>query len=86
VLTAVIALAVICLALLWLLRDQQARHQEAMDQREAAYTDERRELLTRIQKPELVPIKPNGRLPQPKPTDHEALSQVGSLTDFDADG
>jgi hypothetical protein len=74
-----IALAVLCLALLWLLRDQQKRHQEAIDQREAAWTEERRELLTRIQRPELVPA-PRGSVKQsPPPKDAHEFASVGTV-------
>lgn len=77
-----IALAVVCLALIVLLYLQQQRHQEALDQREAAWSDERRELLSRIQRPDLLPVRPREMHAEPDEAAREraaALSQVGRV-------
>jgi hypothetical protein len=82
VIAALVAVAVVCLALIVLLYLQQQRHQEALDQRETAWFTERQELLDRIQRPEILPYRPREERPGPDEDAREEaakLAQVGRV-------
>jgi hypothetical protein len=72
-----IALAVVCLALIVLLYLQQQRHQEALDQRETVWFTERQELLNRIQRPDLLPVRQREVSQEP---DEEARKRAAQLS------
>jgi hypothetical protein len=76
----VIALAVVCLALLWLLRDQQKRHSQERVEADRRWADERSVLLTRIQRPEYAPIPQRDFTPVEPPRDAAALASIGTVT------
>lgn len=74
-----VALVLALIALVVIVREILARH--ATEQ--ASWTDERRELLNRIQRPEFLPVASPGNyvIPEPEP---DEIGQVGEIM-FDPD-
>jgi hypothetical protein len=79
VIAALAALAAVCLALIVLLYLQQRRHQEALDQREAAWFTERQELLNRIQRPDLLPVRQREVNAEPDEAARERAAQLSRV-------
>jgi hypothetical protein len=80
---AIVAIAILgaCVfALVVALGFSLIRHHEA----EMAWADERRELLTRIQRPEYVPAAPmpNFELPEMEPDQVELINTIADLSDL----
>jgi hypothetical protein len=79
---ALIVLALVALAALYLLRDKDKRHTETLHQLSVEWAAERSELLTRIQRPEYVP-PPQQSFKQPAPPkDAAELARVGTVLPF----
>jgi hypothetical protein len=78
----VIALALLLAHLIVVLVRERDRAEQTMLAREEEWRDERRELLTRVVRPDLVPIKrtPEAREPRERQTDAAALAAVGRVS------
>jgi hypothetical protein len=79
---ALIVLALVALAALYLLRDKDKRHTETLRQLNVAWTAERSELLTRIQRPEYVPPPQQTFKQLAPPKDAAELARVGTVLPF----
>jgi hypothetical protein len=75
---ACLALLTVCL-LAVLLAVRERAHDHTLASREAAWTLERRELLNRIQRPDLAPITELPRREPKPPQDASQFARVGSI-------
>jgi hypothetical protein len=84
IVVAVAELAVLLLVVagfLWFLRDERERNAQVLADQALLFEQERSELLTRIQHPQLVPMRRGGAAAarQSRSTDAKALAQVGTF-------
>lgn len=66
----IIVLGVVILALVWMLRVERKDAAKALTEQAAAWHKERQELITRVQRPDLVPTR------EPRPIDPEQLQRL----------
>lgn len=73
----ILVLALVALRLLVALERQRDRADQTMRAREQEWRDERRELITRALRPDLVPVK---RVPRPPGEPRETPRDLGELS------
>jgi hypothetical protein len=87
VIAAIVALSVVCLALLTLLRAQARDHRYERENADARWQAERSELINRIQRPDVLPTRPRREPREPRePKDTVELARVGTVVPLHPDG
>jgi hypothetical protein len=79
---AVVALALLALALVVVLVVRERDHARERQEDAALHRGERRELTTRIQRPEWIPAPPRDFKPAELPTDAVELATIGTVVPF----